>query len=184
MRIPEILLFSLALAADAFAASVCKGLAAGRSLKPYHPFLAGAWFGFFQALMPLLGFFLGETVERYVDRVDHYVAFLLLLLLGGQMIVSAFSEEEPASADFSVLPMFLMAVATSLDALAVGVTFALEDAPVFLAAGCVGVTTFLLSALGVRLGSLCAGKYRRFAQGAGGATLIALGVRFLAAGLA
>ena len=180
----EILLFSLALAADAFAAAVCKGLAAGKNARVKECLLTGAWFGLFQALMPLLGCFLGRAVASFVDRVDHWLAFFLLLLLGLGMIRSSFSPDEGADADFSFLPMLTAAFATSVDALAVGVTFAFTGTDIRIASVSIGITTLLLSAVGVKLGSLFAGKYQKTAERCGGAVLILLGARILAAGLA
>ena len=180
MRILELFILAVGLSMDAFAVSVCKGLALGK-LRPKHMLIVGAWFGGFQALMPLAGYFLGSRFEQYIRAYDHWVAFVLLAAIGGNMLREALSkeEDEEADADLGAKTMFLMAVATSIDALAVGVTFAFLQVRIVPAVLFIGVTTFLLSALGVKAGSLFGAKYKKRAEIAGGVILILLGVKIL-----
>ena len=125
MDLFELLLIAVGLSMDAFAVSVCKGLSV-RKLRPVHYLLTGAWFGGFQALMPSIGYLLGSAFDQYIVSFDHWIAFILLSLIGANMVKESLSgEEQEADASFSVRTMFLLAVATSIDALAVGVTFAL-----------------------------------------------------------
>ena len=182
-----ILLTALGLSMDAFAVSVCKGLAT-REVKPKHMCLAGAWFGGFQALMPLIGYFLGRTFAEFVDAVDHWIAFALLLLIGVNMLREALSKEEcceceaDKNASYSVGTMLTMAIATSIDALTVGISFALSDTPVMWAVLAIGVITFLMSALGIKIGNVFGAKYKSKAELAGGVILILIGVKFLLEG--
>ena len=185
MGIVEIFLLAAGLSMDAFAVSVCKGLSLGR-IKLRHMAVVGAWFGSFQALMPLLGYILGSTFSHLVSEVDHWIACALLAIIGGNMIREALSrDEEEAPADPSLSPrrMILPAVATSIDALAVGVTFAFLEVPVVLAVGIIGAVTFVGSALGVKLGSLFGAKYKAGAELAGGTVLVLIGLKILAEGL-
>lgn len=180
MGIVELLILAIGLSMDAFAVSICKGLAVNK-VKPRHMLITGLWFGGFQALMPLLGYFLGATFEKYVTAIDHYIAFVLLGAIGANMIKEAFSKEEDESnCDFSFKTMFLMAVATSIDALAVGITFALlPDVKIIPAVSFIGIITFSLSALGVKLGNVFGAKYKSKAEFAGGVILILLGIKIL-----
>ena len=180
MSILELFILAVGLSMDAFAVSVCKGLALGK-IRWKHMLIVGAWFGGFQALMPLAGYFLGGRFEQYIRAYDHWVAFVLLAAIGGNMLREALSkeEDEEADADLGVRTMFLMAVATSIDALAVGVTFAFLQVRIVPAVLFIGVTTFLLSALGVKAGSLFGAKYTMRAEIAGGVILILLGVKIL-----
>ena len=181
MGIWEIVLIATALAADAFSASVCKGLSICR-VKLKHTLIVGAWFGAFQALMPLLGYLLGSSFERYVVKVDHWVAFLLLALLGANMIKESFAKECDCSLDASlgIKTMAVMAVATSIDALAVGITFALDrSVNIWFAISAIGVITFLLSAVGVKIGSVFGSKNKKYAELAGGIVLILMGLKIL-----
>ena len=173
-------LLGLGLSMDAFAVSVCKGLAVGK-VRWKHLLSAGLWFGGFQALMPLIGYYLGSFFRVYIERVDHWVAFILLALIGANMLREAFSKEEgkPADASFGFRVMLVMALATSIDALAAGIALAMEETNVFLSVGCVGVITFLLSAAGVKIGSVFGEKYKSRAERAGGVILILLGVKIL-----
>ena len=179
MGIVEMLLYALALAMDAFAVSICKGLAARRA-EWREMALCGIWFGGFQALMPLLGYFLGGTFARFITAVDHWIAFALLLLIGGNMIREALSKgEENVSSSFGFLTMLSMAVATSIDALMIGVTFAVEYEniqilPVVLT---IGAVTFLLSAVGVRIGRVFGSRCQCWAELAGGIVLILIGIK-------
>lgn len=176
-----ITLFVLAvgLSMDAFAVAVCKGLAM-KKMSWKNAVIVGLWFGTFQALMPVIGYFLGVSFADRIKSVDHWIAFVLLALIGGNMIREAFGkEEERASADLDVKTMFIMAVATSIDALAVGVTFAFLDQNMPLAVSLIGVTTFMLSMLGVKVGNLFGVKYKSKAEFIGGLILILLGAKIL-----
>lgn len=185
MGMGELLLLGVGLSMDAFAVSVCKGLAMKRS-SVKAGLTCGIWFGGFQALMPLIGFFLGSMFAEAIQSVDHWVAFGLLVLIGVNMLREAFSPEEDggcsecADADLSVKSMFVMAVATSIDALAVGISLAMAgDVAVFAAVGIIGVCTFTLSAIGVRVGSVFGSRFEQKAQIAGGVILVILGVKIL-----
>lgn len=172
------------LSMDAFAVSVCKGLSLGR-IKLKQMVIVGAWFGFFQALMPVLGYLLGSTLSGLVSEVDHWIACGLLSIIGGNMIREALSREEDELPSPSLRPqsMFLPALATSIDALAVGVTFAFLDTPVAASAAVIGLVTFTVSAAGVKLGSIWGAKYKSKAELAGGITLVLIGAKILAEGL-
>lgn len=180
MDILELLLIAVGLSMDAFAVSVCKGLSVQR-LRPRHYLLTGAWFGGFQALMPTIGFLLGSTFDQYINAFDHWIAFVLLALIGGNMVKESFSEDgEQHDDSFDLRTMFLLAVATSIDALAVGVTFALlPDVHIAAAVSLIGVTTFLLSAVGLRAGNVFGLRYKARAELAGGVILILLGLKIL-----
>ncbi len=182
MGILELLLLAVSLSMDAFAVSVCKGLALPR-VTGRQTCLVGAWFGGFQVLMPAIGYFLGSAFERYITAFDHWIAFVLLVFIGANMVrESRAPEEECTDASLSWRAMLPLAVATSIDALAVGVTFAfLIDDPdeLAFALALIGVTTFALSGLGVRLGHTVGMKYRARAELAGGVILILLGLKIL-----
>ena len=179
-----VMLLAAGLSMDAFAVSVCKGLSLGK-IRLKDMFIVGAWFGIFQAIMPLIGFLLGTTLSRFVQEVDHWIACGLLVLIGGNMVREALSREEEELPPPSLDPksMFLPALATSIDALAVGVTFAFLDAPVGICAAVIGAVTFTMSAAGVKLGSVWGAKYKSKAELAGGITLVILGLKILAEGL-
>ena len=179
MRFFELFLIAVGLSMDAFAVSVCKGLSV-RKLEVKHALLAGLYFGGFQALMPLLGWLLGYRFESMIRSVDHWIAFVLLALIGGNMIKEAFQkDEEELSDDFGFRTMVLLAIATSIDALAVGVTFAFLEVRILPAAGLIGVTTFLLSALGIWIGHVFGARYKAKAEFVGGAILILIGLKIL-----
>ena len=179
MGIRELLLLAVGLSMDAFAVAVCKGLSVGKP-KPQHYLLIGLWFGGFQALMPTVGYYLGSLFKSYVDRVSSWIAFVLLMLIGANMIREAFSkEEESMSGSFSVKTMLLLAVATSIDALATGVTFQLTGTNIWMAISLVGCTTFLFSFLGVKVGSTFGAKYQSKAELIGGVILVLMGVKIL-----
>ena len=177
-----ITLFTLAvgLAMDAFAVSVCKGLAM-RKINIRKTFLVGLWFGGFQALMPLIGFFLGNLFAQQIVAVDHWVAFFLLAIIGANMLKEAFSKEnENQSADYSLKTMFTMAIATSIDALAVGISLSMAgNVNIWVAISIIGITTCILSAIGVKIGSIFGDKFEKKAQIAGGIILILLGLKIL-----
>ncbi len=179
MSIFEIFLVGIGLAMDAFAVSVCKGMAV-QQVTLRQMCSAGLWFGGFQALMPLIGYFAGSVFTSYIQRVDHWIAFILLSLIGINMIREAFSKDEPEEDDsFALKTMFLMAVATSIDALAVGVTFSFFSVNIWMAAAVIGVTTFVLSACGVRLGAVFGLFLKSRAEILGGGILIIIGLRIL-----
>lgn len=176
------ILLGVGLAMDAFAVSICKGLAVGK-VKMSHMAIAGAWFGGFQMLMPLIGYFLGSSFHSYIAKFDHWVACILLVLIGANMLREALSKKEDdndTNASFGFKTMFVMAVATSIDALAVGIALAMEEnTNIWLSVSCIGVTTFILSAVGVKIGSVFGDKYKKKAEIVGGAILIVLGLKIL-----
>ena len=180
MDIFELLLIAVGLSMDAFAVSICKGLSVQR-LKPRHYLLTGAWFGGFQALMPSIGFLLGSAFDQYINAFDHWIAFVLLAFIGGNMVKESLSGDEECHDDsFSLRTMFLLAVATSIDALAVGVTFALlPDVHILSAVSLIGVTTFLLSAMGLKVGNVFGLRYKARAELVGGVILILMGLKIL-----
>ena len=178
MGIIELFILAVGLSMDAFAVSICKGLSVGR-LRPKHCAVAGLYFGGFQALMPLLGWLLGRQFEGLIKSVDHWIAFVLLVLIGANIIRESFGKEEELNDSFSFKVMLPLAVATSIDALAVGVTFAFLDVNVPWAVSLIGVTTFLLSAAGVKIGNLFGTRFKSKAEFAGGVILILLGVKIL-----
>lgn len=185
MKIYELLLIAVGLSMDAFAVSVCKGLSL-QKVRLKHLFLVGIWFGGFQAIMPTLGYLLGATFEQYIVSVDHWIAFILLAIIGGNMIKEAFEKDSDAcdsnSASFSPAVMLTMAIATSIDACAVGVTFAfLIDNISYLifAVAAIGITTFAFSAAGLKIGNVFGAKYKSKAELAGGIILVLIGVKIL-----
>ncbi len=184
MSLGELLLLAVGLSMDAFAVSICKGLSMKKaSLKAGT--ICGVWFGGFQAFMPLLGFFLGALFANQIEAFDHWVAFGLLVMIGINMLKEAFSKEgdcdcEAQDADLSVKTMFLMAVATSIDALAVGISLAMAgEVNIYLAVGLIGVVTFLMCVAGVRIGNVFGSRFEKKAQLAGGVILVLLGVKIL-----
>ena len=180
MGLIELLLLALGVSMDAFAVSICKGLSMKKAdLRAMS--ICGAWFGGFQALMPLIGFLLGSLFAEAIEAIDHWVAFVLLGIIGFNMLKEAFSqEEEEHDADLSVKTMFVMAVATSIDALAVGISLAMAgNVNIWLAALLIGVCTCSFSAAGVQIGNVFGAKYEKKAQLAGGLILVLLGVKIL-----
>ncbi len=182
MSIPELFVLAVGLSMDAFAVSVCKGLSLGK-IKTKHMCIAGAWFGGFQALMPLIGYLSGSFFADMVTRWAHWFAFLLLLFLGGTMLREALRSEKEVDASMDAKNMFLLAVATSIDALAVGVTFAFLQVAIIPAVSFIGAITFICSAVGVKIGSLFGAKYSTKAELFGGIILILIGVKILLDGL-
>ena len=162
---------------DAFAVSICKGLSVGK-IRPKHMVLAGIWFGGFQALMPFIGYMLGSTFEQYIVSIDHWVAFILLGIIGFNMVKESREEEHP-DASFAFKAMLVLAIATSIDALAVGVTFAFLGVDILLAVSLIGITTFAFSAAGIKIGSVFGIKYKSKAELFGGIVLIAMGTKIL-----
>lgn len=179
MTLLNLFLIAVGLSMDAFAVSVCKGLAMEKApLK--NSVVAGVWFGGFQALMPLLGYLLGSHFEKYITHIDHWIAFILLALIGGNMVRESFSkEEEKTSGTMYFQEMFLLAVATSIDALAVGITFAFLRVNILPAVGFIGITTFVLSVVGIKVGNIFGNRYKSKAELAGGILLILMGLKIL-----
>ncbi len=179
MEFFELFLIALSLSMDAFAVSLCKGLSAGRP-TPGQCLICGVWFGGFQALMPLIGFLLGVRFQGLISSVDHWVAFVLLGLIGLNMIREALGGgEEHLDSSFGPRAMLPLAVATSIDALAVGVTFAFLKVEIAPAVSLIGVTTLVLAAAGVKIGSVFGDRFEKKAELAGGAILILMGVKIL-----
>lgn len=178
MQLWELFVIAVGLSMDAFAVSICKGLSVQR-LRWSHALTAGAWFGAFQALMPLAGWLLGTRFEGIITSVDHWVAFVLLVLIGGNMVKESRGACEALDASFAVRAMFPLAVATSIDALAVGVTFAFLRVAILPAVLFIGCTTLALSAAGVKAGSVFGARYRARAELFGGLVLILMGVKIL-----
>lgn len=178
MTIMELLLIAVGLSMDAFAVSVCKGLSV-RKLSVRHALLTGLYFGGFQFLMPVLGWLLGYRFESLIVSIDHWIAFALLAVIGGNMVRESFSDAEKLDDDFGFRTMLLLAIATSIDALAVGVTFAFLTVRILPAAGLIGVVTFLLSGAGVYIGHVFGAKYKAGAERVGGIILIFIGLKIL-----
>ena len=175
----ELFVIAVGLSMDAFAVSICKGLSV-RRLKPRHNLICGLYFGGFQALMPVIGWLLGRQFESLIKSIDHWIAFALLVLIGANMIREAVkNEEENLNDSFSPRTMLPLAVATSIDALAVGVTFAFLDVEIVPAVSMIGVTTFVLSAVGVKIGNVFGAKYKSKAELVGGIVLVVMGVKIL-----
>lgn len=182
MSIIELFILAVGLSMDAFAVSICKGFSLGE-IKPKHMCIAGAWFGGFQALMPLLGYFLGSFFADMITKCAHWIAFALLVFIGGNMIKEALGEEEEMDANMGAKTMLPLAVATSIDALAVGVTFAFLQVAIVPAVSFIGVITFFCSAIGVKIGSIFGSKYRSKAEFAGGIILILIGSKIVLNGI-
>ena len=178
MDIITLLSTSLGLAMDAFAVAVCKGLALKKATVR-QALLVGVWFGGFQALMPLVGFWLGSNFQSLIENIDHWIAFILLGIIGFNMIRESREEAETVDASFSVRAMFPLAVATSIDALAVGITFSFLKVSIIPAVSLIGITTFILSAIGLVLGNRFGCKYKSKAEVAGGIILILIGTKIL-----
>lgn len=180
MSLLELFILAVGLSMDACAVSVCKGLSVPK-LKLKHALLCGVYFGSFQALMPFLGWILGSQFAELISSIDHWIAFVLLCILGINMIREAFSkdEDECPDASFSFKPMLTMAVATSIDALAVGVTFAFLDVAIIPAITFIGITTFFFSAIGVKIGNVFGSRFKSKAELFGGLVLVLMGCKIL-----
>ncbi len=180
MSLLELFVLAVGLSMDAFAVSVCKGLST-QKIEIRHYLCVGAWFGGFQALMPAIGYLLGSTFEKYITSIDHWVAFVLLCFIGGNMVRESREQDaDEADSSFGFKTMLVMAVATSIDALAVGITFALlPDVNIVAAVSFIGVTTFALSAVGLKVGNVFGLKYKSKAELAGGVILILIGSKIL-----
>ncbi len=179
MGIVELFILAVGLAMDAFAVSVCKGLSI-RTLKLRQALVVGLWFGLFQALMPLAGWLLGSAFAEMVESVDHWIAFVLLSIIGGNMVREGLSKDEEELDDSLAFGIMLMlAVATSIDALAVGISFAFLKVDIVLAVSFIGVVTFAISAVGVKIGNLFGARYKSKAELLGGLVLILIGFKIL-----
>ncbi len=182
MGFAELLLLAIGVSMDAFAVSICKGLSMKKATLKASA-TCGIWFGGFQALMPLIGFFLGALFADKIEAFDHWVAFTLLAIIGINMLREAFEKGcdcENHNADLSVKTMLVMAIATSIDALAVGISLAMAgNVNIYIAISLIGAITFTMSAIGVQIGSVFGSRFEKKAQFAGGAILILLGVKIL-----
>ena len=178
MSLFELFLIACGLSMDAFAVSVCKGLSV-RKASLSQSLVTGLWFGGFQAGMPLIGYLLGVSFSSLITSVDHWIAFILLAIIGGNMIRESFSPEETCDGSFSVKTMLPLAVATSIDALAVGITFAFLQVSIVPAVSFIGVITFLLSAAGLKIGNVFGSRWRSKAEFLGGLVLILMGAKIL-----
>ena len=180
----ELFLLGIGLAMDAFAVSVCKGLGM-RRLNKKQALIIGLYFGGFQALMPLIGWLLGSQFQKYITSIDHWIAFILLGFIGGKMMIEAIREwNEEETVDVMDAPldhknMLVLAVATSIDALAVGITFAFLDTPIIEAITIIGITTMVISIIGVVVGNFFGSRYKSKAEFIGGLILILLGLKIL-----
>lgn len=179
----ELFFMGVGLAMDAFAVSVCKGLGMSKVNKK-QAVIIGAFFGGFQALMPFAGWLLGSRFEQYITSIDHWIAFVLLAFIGGKMIVESLGAKEDDEVEEYDVPLkikdlFILAVATSIDALAVGITFAFLNYPIIEAISIIGITTFIISIAGVYAGNFFGGKYKSKAEFMGGLILVILGLRIL-----
>ena len=182
MSIIALFILAIGLSMDAFAVAICKGLSL-RKIKVKHMCIASAWFGGFQALMPLIGYFLGSFFTDMITTYSHWIAFALLLLLGSNMIKESLGEEEDVDSNMDAKNMFLLAIATSIDALAVGVTFAFLQVDIIPAVSFIGIVTFICSAIGVKVGSIFGSKYKSKAEFSGGIILILIGIKLLLDGI-
>lgn len=179
MEIIELILIAIGLSMDAFAVSICKGLSV-KNLKLRHAVVTGLFFGGFQAMMPLMGYLLGSQFKEYITAIDHWIAFGLLLIIGINMIRESRDEHcENFSDTFSLKNMIVLSVATSIDALAVGVTFAFLKVDIVPAVSLIGIITFILSAVGVKIGHVFGIKFKSKAEFAGGVILIGIGLKIL-----
>lgn len=178
MSLWELFVIAVGLSMDAFAVSVCKGLSV-QKVKPKHYLIVAAYFGGFQALMPLLGYLLGVRFEAMVANVDHWIAFVLLGLIGANMVRESRAGEEKLDDSFTVSTMLILAVATSIDALAIGVTFAFLGVNIVEAIILIGITTGIISGVGLKIGNVFGSRYKSKAEMAGGIVLILMGIKIL-----
>jgi len=180
MGLLEIILIAIGLSMDAFAVSITLGLSV-RKPKIQEVFIPGIYFGFFQALMPFIGYFTGAYFAAKIQNLDHWIAFVLLGIIGGKMIKESFSKDDERVNEnpFQFVKMLLLAIATSIDALAVGITFAFFEINIFKAMTIIGLTTFIISIGGMKIGNLCGTKFKSKAEFLGGAILVILGLKIL-----
>ena len=175
----ELLLIAIGLSMDAFSVSICKGLTT-KEFSWRMALVCGLWFGFFQALMPIIGYFLGAQFQEMIEAYDHWIAFGLLFLIGANMIrESVCGKDEQQDGSLSLKTMFLLAIATSIDALAVGVSFACIQVKIWSSVIIIGLTTFLFSVLGVKIGNVFGSRYEKSAGVVGGIILILIGLKIL-----
>ena len=177
MRLIQILLISISLAMDAFAIAICKGLSL-KNKTTRNAIIIAFWFGIFQALMTILGYLIGSSFENLIRKIDYLIAFILLVFVGLNMIKDAFSESKIDN-DLGFKTMFILAIATSIDALTVGITFAFFKNSIILNSNIIGLITFILSFIGAYFGSILGNKYKRKAQLFGGITLICIGLKMI-----
>ena len=181
MEIFELILLSIGLGMDAFAVSVCKGISM-KKMNWKKASLIGLYFGGFQAVMPILGYFFGTSFESFITNIDHWIAFILLVIIGAKMIQEAFQKDKDGdeyNEDISVKTMLILSIATSIDALAVGITFAFLKVDLVLAVSLIGIITFILSVLGTKIGNRFGDKYKSKAELIGGIILILIGLKIL-----
>ena len=187
MGILELIIIAVGVSMDAFAVSVCKGLSCPEKTRKT-ALLCGIWFGLFQMIMPLIGYLIGSVFAGMIERFDHWIAFVLLLFIGGKMIIEALSKKglpleaddnEEDKNDLSISKMLLLAIATSIDALAVGVTFAMVETNIFIAISLIGIFTFSLSFIGALIGKHFGEKHRKVATFIGGLVIVLIGVKIL-----
>lgn len=179
MNLVELMIIAIGVSMDAFAVSICKGLST-RKIRPANAATAGLWFGGFQALMPVIGYYLGVSFADFVSGVDHWIAFVLLAIIGGKMVKESFENEScEISADFSFKSMFPLAIATSIDALAIGVSFAFLGVSIWIPVLLIGITTGLFSAAGVYIGNRFGCRYKSKSEFIGGLVLCLMGVKIL-----
>ena len=178
MSLFDLIMIGISLSMDAFAVSICKGLSV-RKVQLSHALICGAWFGTFQAIMPSFGYVLGSRFEHLLNSIGPWVAFILLAVIGVNMVRESFGGDETVDNDFSAKAMLPLAVATSIDAFAVGVGFAAMEANIVVAALLIGCTTFTLSAIGVKVGAVFGDKYRAVSERIGGLVLILIGLKTL-----
>lgn len=182
MTLLDLILIAISLSMDAFAVSICKGLSV-RKVSFRHALICGVWFGGFQALMPALGYFLGDRFSTLLTRFGPWVAFILLAIIGANMVKESFGEDESLDDDYSPKAMLPLAVATSIDAFAVGVGFAAVQVQILPAVALIGCITCVLSGIGVKVGAIFGDKYRAPAERLGGIVLILIGLKTLLSGL-
>ena len=183
MSFIELLLIAVSMSMDAFAVSICKGLSV-RKVTPKQCLAVGGWFGGFQGVMPVIGFVLTSLFASLITSISHWIAFGLLIFIGGNMIRESMEkEEEEVDASFSFMTMLTLAVATSIDALAMGVTLNLSGANIWVAAPLIAITTAILSPIGLKVGNVFGAKYKNKAELAGGIVLVGLGIKILLEGL-
>lgn len=179
LGIIELIILSIGLAMDAFAVSICKGLAMSK-MNWKKAGIIGVYFGIFQALMPLIGYLLGISFQEQITNIDHWIAFILLAIIGINMIKEAISKDDDKQNDsIKFKDMLILAIATSIDALAIGITFAFLKVNIWLAISLIGIITFIISIAGVKIGNIFGDKYEKKAELAGGIILILLGVKIL-----
>ncbi len=178
MDFAGLMITAVGLSMDAFAVAMCKGLSM-QKFRFRHALLVGVYFGIFQALMPLIGFFIGVNFAGRIGAFDHWIAFGLLAFLGVKMLCEAFEKEEEGDDCLSFKTMFVLSVATSIDALAAGISFAVLKMEIYSTIAVIGITTFLLSAVGVKIGAVFGERFKRSAEIAGGIILIGIGIKIL-----